>query len=196
MNGAKSTPDRARSQSGWHKVFGVLSALAMRRLTTLAMLFTLAGCAAAKDEYPSLQIRDVERAQGQFTPTPAAPLDVPPVPVAIPGTLAEQLATLGQQAQASHQAFLKQVPATSRLADAARGSAIGSDAWASAQVALASLDSARSNTAISLADLDTIQISRVTASENTAAVDAVRAQVLALVKQEDDTLAELRANLR
>ena len=170
--------------------------MAMRRLTTFALLFTLAGCAAAKNDYPSLQIRDVERAQGQFTPTPAKPLDVPPVPVAVSGTLAEQLATLGQQAQASHQAFLKQVPAASRLADAARGSAIGSDAWASAQVALASLDSARSNTAISLAELDTIQISRTTASEDTAAVDAARTQVLALISDEDATLTQLRQGIR
>ena len=171
----------------------------MRRLLysapTLAATLALGACATGADQYPSLQIRDVERAQGQFTPTPAQKLDAPPVPVPLTRTLAEQLAQLSQQAVAAHQAFVKQVPGATRLAAAARGSAVGSDAWASAQVALASLDSARSDTAVSLADLDTIEISRLTAADDAAAVDPVRSQVAALIAEEDDTLARLRAGL-
>ena len=168
----------------------------MRRPVSLALLILLAGCAAAKDQYPSLQICDVERAQGQFTPSPAQPLDVPPVPVNLSGTLAEQLAALNARAHNSHAAFVKQVSATSRLARAAKGSAVGSNAWAAAQVALASLESARSDTAVSLADLDTIQISRTIAARDAALVEAVRAQVVTLVEQEDTTLAQLRSEVR
>ena len=139
MNGAKSTPDRARSQSGWHKVFGVLSALAMRRLTTLTMLFALAGCAAAKDEYPrsrfaTSNVRKVSSPDACRTAECAAGAghDFRYAGGAVGDT--------GQQAQTSHQAFLKQVPAALRLADVARGSCDRQRRLGLAQVALASLE--------------------------------------------------------
>ena len=168
----------------------------MRRPLALAASLALAACATPSDKYPSLAIRDVERAQGQFEPTPATPLDVPEVPTAGSGSLTEQLAALGAAATASHQAFLASASRATRLAEAAAGAPIGSDAWASAQVALADLDSARSNTAIALGDLDALMVGTVIQAEDVSAIEVVRQQVLAQVGDEDDTLARLRARVR
>ncbi len=167
----------------------------MRPLLALALLPCLAACATASDRYPSLAIRDVERAQGQFEPAPAAPLDVPEIPGAS-GSLTERIAALGAAAASSHQAFLASAPRAARLASAAAGSPIGSDAWASAQVALADLDSARSTTAIALGDLDSMMVGTAIQAQDVSAIELVRQKVLAQVGEEDETLARLRAQVR
>lgn len=168
----------------------------MRRFLVLAAPLALGACATPGDKYPSLAIRDVERAQGQFEPTPATPLDVPEIPAAASGPLAPRLAMLAEAAAASHRAFLASSPKATRLANAAAGAAIGSTAWASAQVALADLDSARSATAIALGDLDALMVGTAIQGQDVSAIEAVRQQVLAQVGAEDETLARLRAQVR
>ena len=172
----------------------------MRRTLVFPVPFVLALCLAActtsGDKYPSLAIRDVERAQGQFQPVPATPLDIPVVPTPASGPLADRLAALDSSAQASHKAFLASAPSARRLANAAAGAAIGSSAWASAQVALADLDSARSTTAIVLADLDTLMVATAVQAEDVSTIEVVRQQVLAQVGEEDETLGRLRAQVR
>lgn len=171
----------------------------MHRFPAIAALCVLgpclAACATASDKYPSLAIRDVERAEGQFAPVPAAPLDVPEIP-APSGPLADRLAALGAAADAAHRAFVTSAGRASRLADAAAGAAVGSDAWASAQVALSDLDSARSTTAISLAELDSLMVGAAIQAQDISAIELVRQQVLAQVGEEDGTLARLRNRIR
>lgn len=167
----------------------------MRPLIALAALSCLAACSTASDKYPSLAIRDVERAQGRFEPAPATPLVVPEVAVPSAAPLPERLATLGSQAAAAHQAFLTAAPRAERAALAAEGDAIGTPVWAMAQVALSDLDAARSQTAIALADLDTLMVSRAVQAEDVSAIEAVRQQVIAKVTEEDETLARLRARV-
>lgn len=180
----------------WRLLQRVLSASPMRRSIAIAALPLLAACATADGKYPSLAIRDVERAQGQFTPVPAAPLDVPPVIASPSGPLAGRLAELGTAAAASHKAFLASAPTATRLANAAAGAAIGSDGWAAAQVALADLDSARSATAVALADLDTLMVAGAVQAEDVSAIELVRQQVLVQIGEEDETLARLRSRVR
>lgn len=168
----------------------------MRRTLIFAALPALAACATSGDRYPSLAIRDIERAEGRFEPVASAPLAVPEVAVRDASPLADQLAALGASAAASHRAFLASASVATRHANAAAGAAIGSDAWASAQVALADLDSARSATAIALADLDTLMVANAVQARDLAAIEAVRQQVLAQVTEEDVILARLRANIR
>lgn len=157
----------------------------------------LTACATpSQDRYPSLAIRDVERAQGQFEPVPAAPLAVPPVAVPSSGPLADRLAALDAAATIAHRSFTSAAPRAERAAQAAAGAAIGSEAWATAQVALADLDSARSATAIALADLDTLMVAAAVQAEDIGAIEVVRQQVIAKVEQEDATLARLRARVR
>ena len=169
----------------------------MRRLVILAALPSLGACATgASDRYPSLAIRDIERAEGRFEPVASTPLQVPEVAVPSTGPLAGRLAALGASASASHRAFLISASAATRRANAAAGAAIGSDAWASAQVALADLDSARSATAITLADLDTLMVASAVQARDVSAIEAIRQQVLAQVAEEDAVLARLRAKVR
>ncbi len=167
-----------------------------RSLLVVALLPWIAGCATTADRYPSLAIRDVERAEGQFEPAPSTPLDVPEVTPLAGAPLADRLAALGADADAHHRAFLSAQPAAARLAKVAAGSAIATPAWASAQVALADLDSLRSRTAVVLADLDTLMVAGAVQAENVAAIESVRQQVIAKVAEEDAVLARLRAQLR
>lgn len=168
----------------------------MHRFLALATAPALAACATATDRYPSLAIRDVERVEGRFDAIAVPPVAVPVVAVPQGGPLSERLAALASEGNAAHRAFTAAQPRAARLADAAAGAAIGSDAWASAQVALADLDAARSRTAIALADLDTLMIARAVQAEDLAAIETVRQQVLTQIEAEDAVLARLRARVR
>lgn len=163
----------------------------------LAVLVTnLTACATPHGSYPSLAIRDVERAEGRFEPSPAAPLEVPAVALPATGTLQERLQALSARGDAANRAFLAGVGRAAQLASAAAGAAVGSDAWASAQVALADLDSARSLTAVTLADLDTEMVAAAVQAEDVSAIEAVRGRVLTHVGEQDEVLARLRAKVR
>lgn len=167
----------------------------MRRFLICAVL-PLAACATSGDRYPSLAIRDIERAEGRFEPVPSTPMSVPEVEVPASGPIVQRLAGLGAAAEASHRAFLASAAGATRRADAAAGAAIGSDTWADAQVALADLDSARSATAIILADLDTLMVASAVQARDVSAIEAVRQQVLTQVTEQDAVLARLRAQVR
>ena len=157
---------------------------------------SLAACASTDETYPSLAIRDVERAQGQFEPVQTAQLDVPEVKIDLTGGLDARLASLVAAAQNAQSSFEEVRPRATRLVSAARRSAVGSDAWASAQVALAELDTARSLAAVPLADLEAILVAQRVAADDVAAVTGARDQVLALVARQDAVLADLRAQVR
>lgn len=162
----------------------------------LVLALGLGACQSASGDYPSLAIRDIERAEGRFETVETPQLDVPEVPTGLTGPLPERLAALSQSARAAHERFLAAQPEASRLTAAASGASIGSDAWASAEVALSDLDSIRSDTAIALADLDILAIAASVQSEERTAIDATRAEVLALIAQEDDALRDLRGRMR
>ncbi len=168
----------------------------MHRLIALAALPGLAACATSGDRYPSLAIRDVERAEGRFAAAPAAPLAVPEVAVPDSGPLPARLAALSSEAEAAHRAFTASAPNARRMAAAAAGAAIGAPAWASAQVALSDLDSARSRTATTLAELDTLMVATAVQAQDVAPIETVRQQVLVYVGEEDAVLADLRARIR
>ena len=155
----------------------------------LASALMLTACASAQGEYPSLAVRDVERAQGQFEPVAAQRLDVPEVAV----DTMRAPADLAVRAGASHDRFLAALGDARRAVSAGRGAASGSEAWGAAQVALADLESIRSDTAIVLADLDTLHVANDVTYASSAALDAARAEVLRMVAEEDAALAELRA---
>lgn len=171
-----------------------------RKTFVIPLLLTaLAGCAGSgsgSGKYPSLAIRDIERVQGTFEPVGAEQLDVPKVEVAYSGSLQDRLSALVGQAEDAHRAFTAAVPEAEQLANAANDAEIGSDAWASAQVALAGLDSARSDVAVALGELDILHAAGAVQAEDVGAIDAARGKVLALVTIEDATLERLREHVR
>jgi len=156
-------------------------------------LLALAGCASTGDRYPSLSIRDAERVAGEFAVAPAAP-QVAPLPPIAPET-AGLLGQLRATAAAAHRDFLAAVPGARRDVSAARGTGVTDDRWATAQVALADLDSARSDAAIALGDLDLLFADAALAQELRDEIVVVRAEVTGLIAEQDRVLAELRGSL-
>ena len=158
-------------------------------------LASLAGaCASTGGDYPSLAVRDAERAEGRFDTGEPARLDIPPVEVDLTGGLDARLSSLVSAAEEAHNEFVSVQPRAARLV-AAAGST-GSDSWAAAQVALAELDSARSRAAIPLGDLDMIYTATRVAAEDASAIEAARGRVITLVGEEDAVLEDLRARIR
>ena len=162
----------------------------LHRLVALVPAALLAACASPGD-YPSLAQRPAERVGGTFETDAAAA--TPPPPEA-PGTdLVARLAELQRTAAELHAQFTAATPAATRLV--AAGGATGSDSWASAQVALADLDSLRSRASVPLAELDALWVDSTIEAGPREAVGIVRSTVEALVAQEDAVLARLRARV-
>ena len=167
------------------------------RVATLIPLALLAACASAgTGSYPSLATRPGERVSGTAEPVPGP---VPPPATAATGS---RVAQLRAQAQAAHARFGERRASAAALSAAAQGAAVGSEAWSVAQVALASLEAARSEAMIALADLDSLYVAaRIEAvptdgSGDVDAIGATREDVIALIGEEDATLASLRGRLR
>jgi hypothetical protein len=159
-------------------------------LPILALLVLLPACAVDKSKYPSLARRPIERAASE-SPAPA-----PPATPAMPST--EQLARIEEllaQARKADTTFRANEARTLELVGAAAGSAVASEEWSLATVALAELEAARSEAMIALAELDAIHAARTVAGEDLAAIGSARAQVIALVGGQDAVLAELRGRM-
>ncbi len=167
------------------------------RVAILIPLVLVAACASTgTTRYPSLATRPGERVSG--TAEPVGP------PVAPPATAqtGSRLAQLRAQARAAHARFGERRASATTLSAAARGVAVGSEAWSVAQVALASLEAARSEAMIALADLDSLFVTAkidAVPTEGSGDVDAIgaaREDVIGLIGEEDAALAALRGRLR
>ena len=162
---------------------------------TLALPLVLTACAADTSDYPSLARRAVERS---LPATGTAPQASPPAPAAAlpPGAdLSARLARLTEQAGKAHGAFDSRLGKAQRAVASGSGSARGSEGWALASVALADLESARSEAMIALADLDQLYAAaRIDGTESKAIADA-RDRVMGWIGEEDRALAALRGQL-
>lgn len=161
-------------------------------LLAAAASLLLAACAKDKGEYPSLARRPAERVSGTapvVTPT-EAPL--PPVPPEVSGNLERLVA----QARAADAKFKANAPRARSLVSAASGAAVASESWSVATVALADLESQRSQAMIALADLDALYAAEGIKLGDTTAIAAARDQVIAIVSEQDDVLNGLKGQLR
>lgn len=155
----------------------------------------LLGACAASTDYPSLTRRPAERISGSAQAAAAQPAPAPAPPPSPEFTT--RLTQLVEQARGAHRRFDGQRAQTERLVSVAAGAAVASESWAVASVALASLESARSDAMVALAELDQIHAAEaIAASTNRDAAANARDQVVALVGEEDDVLARLRGRLR
>jgi len=153
----------------------------------------VAGCAGApSSDYPSLAIRDVERATGTLAPPPAPP--PPPAPLA--PEAAEELGRLQAQAAQAHARFLAAAPGARGTVSAAAGADPGAESWARAQVALAGLEAIRSQAMVPMADLDRLFVDTATSGGTLEPIAGVREEVAALIEEEDALIASLAAGLR
>jgi hypothetical protein len=152
---------------------------------------SLQACAADSAAYPSLAKRDAERVSGSApVVTPDSAIMPPPSPA-----LANRLDQSIAQARAAHGRFAAREARARQLAQSARGAAIASESWAVATIALADLESARSDVMIVLADLDAAYAQAKVEGGDSTAIEQARATVTALVSNEDRVLAELRGLL-
>lgn len=159
-----------------------------RSRASLALLACLAGCASPARDYPSLAVRDAERIAGTLIPVAPEPYIPPPPAPAVLG----QLEALAQAAETAHEAFLAEAPRATATIESARRAAVGSENWARAEVALASLTSARSRTMEPLADLDRLLVDAAVEGNAIAPIAARRDVVEAQVAAEDATIARLQ----
>jgi hypothetical protein len=161
--------------------------LALPPAALLLTALLLTAC-ASPGKYPSLAMRDAERATGTLQPVEAEPY-VPPTTSA--ETL-DQLGRLAAEAQGAHQAFLAAAERARGPAAAARGAAEGSNAWSVAQIALADVESARSTTMIALAELDRLYVDTELAGGDLSRIGPARDEAAALVAAENAALDALR----
>ncbi|WP_088311536.1 hypothetical protein [Novosphingobium sp. B 225] len=153
---------------------------------------TLSACASDAASYPSLARRPVERVTGSapvVTPSPEAPAP------ASSATLGKLDSLLGE-ARAADRKFRDKQAAARGLVSAAAGSAMGSEAWSVATIALSELESARSQTALPMAELDALYVSAVVDGQSAGEIAAARNTVQGLLSDESAAIDALKAQLR
>jgi hypothetical protein len=168
-------------------------------LASLALCTLLGACASAGGPYPSLAIRDAERVTGSAQPVTgevAPPLPPPPLDASI----GQRIAQTVERARKAHASFTAGIAKAASTISAARGSSASTDTWVSAQVALAELQSLRSDTVIAQADLDGIYAAERLAdperiTPTAEAVASALARIADWVSTQDRAIAHLAAQL-
>lgn len=168
-------------------------------LAALAGSTLVTAACADRDRFPSLARRPAERAYGTALPAPGPTPDAQ-APLPADATLVAQIAALTSQARKADAKFLARRPAAERAVAAAHGAAVGSDSWSAAQIALAELDSARSEGMVAMADLDRLLVIAAQAAADSARgdIDAIapaHTGVNDLMNSEMATLNALRARI-
>ena len=130
-----------------------------RPIALLLLPAVLAGCTADLAGYPSLAPRPVEKTGFD------EPVTAPPAPVAVDAALDTRLADIERQRVAAAARFDAAAGRAEALADAARGSRAGSEAWLDAQTALAALDGARAEHRTALGMIEDLAAARAEALE-------------------------------
>jgi len=169
--------------------------------TTAILLLSLPLClqaCAAPGTYPSLAKRPAELVTGTAEPAPAetAPPEAPPPSE----DLKTKVEGLVEQAKSAHGDFNASRDGTQRTIDSASGAARVSEGWVAAQVALASLEAARSGAITALSEIDQLYADERIAVPNVvtpsaALLESARGEVRALVDEESAFLLQLETQL-
>jgi|SoiMethySBSTD1v2_1073268.scaffolds.fasta_scaffold875737_2 hypothetical protein len=163
------------------------------RASLLVLLgLSLGACTTASDDYPSLAIRDVERAAGSMQPAEPAAYVAPPPPAAV----LDRLDQLAADAASAHSVFRSEAPRVRTTVAAARGAGPGTDSWALAQVAVAGLESTRSRAMIALAELDRIYVDAAVEGTELTRIGATRDRVAAQVDEQNAAIEQMLGELR
>lgn len=168
-----------------------MNPLARAALPALLLPLGLAACAGERDNgYPSLAKRPVE-ARG--FDEPAAP---PPAPVRPDPALDRMIAAQTAQLQTVRAGFDRDAARAERAAAAARGTAVGSDAWLEAQTALAQLDDWRAQATAIASDAEGRGADRAaTLAPDYPALTALQRDAAAEAARQDALIRRLSASL-
>ena len=149
------------------------------------------GCAPMPDSsrFPSLLPRPIESRSDA--------IEVPPVAVATPdAALDARLTELRQTLDRAGRAFDTGYARADRLANAARGSRAGSDAWLDAQIALAELDVLRTDTRLAIADLEQLEADRaLELAPDYPGLAALIGEAKALETRQNERIASIEGRL-
>lgn len=162
------------------------------RPSLLVALGCALGACAASDKYPSLALRDAERASGTMQPAEPEPYVPPATPAAVLGRL-EHLAA---EADSANRAFVAETPRARSTIAAARGIGPGAESWAQAQVALAGLESTRGRAMVALADLDRLYVDAAVEGTELERIAATRDRVSTQVDEQNAVIESLASGLR
>lgn len=164
-------------------------------LTLIAPL-ALVACASDTANYPSLAKRGVERiASAPQSPAGVPPPALPPTTAVPEPALVTRVESLLAQAEAAHARFQSRRARAETLVAAARGAGVASESWSVATIAMADLESARSDAMVALADLDALWAAARVAGSPGESIAATRARVIEMVGAEDAVLLALRGRL-
>ncbi len=160
-------------------------------LIALLLVPALAVGACSKDtaSYPSLGIRPTESIG--FGEPAGKPVVVQPDP-----TLDTDIAAFRTQLDRIRTGFAKDAASTQAAARAARGGAVGSEPWLTAQTALAGLDDWRAQTSLLVTDIERRATDRAaTLAPAYPALDAVRDAAQAEAEKQGTTITQIQASL-
>ena len=160
-------------------------------LLSITAATALAGCAGQRDLYPSLSIRDAERVSGTFKPVEPDAFVSPPPSADVLG----QIGAMRALAQRANERFLAAAQRARGTVAAARGAQPGSEKWSVAQVALADIESSRSDAMIALAELDRLYVDAYLEASELDQIVAERDEVSALVASQDQLIDTLHSDL-
>lgn len=153
-------------------------------------LVALPACSRDATVYPSLAQRLTET---RGFAEPAAPA---PVPVRADPALDTAIAGLTRRLTAIRAGFDGDAARAERAAQAARGRAVGSDAWLNAQTALAALDDWRAQASSLASDAGELASTRAaTLAPAYPALDDLQAALTAEVARQDATIDRIQAAL-
>lgn len=161
----------------------------MKQLLSLAGLLAITACATDTPGYPSLGARPIEKL-GFGEPEVEAVVAVPdPALDADIGTLAKQLDGIAA-------GFARDSKAAESAARAARGGAVGSEGWLTAQTALAGLDDWRAQSSSLVGDIDQRATDRAAALQpDYPALTDLRAKAQAENDRQGAAIARIQAML-
>ena len=158
-------------------------------LPLLVGLLALTGCAQDTTAYPSLGQRPVEKL-GFGEP------EVKPVVATPDPALDAEIATFATRLVAIAAGFDKDARATDAAAKAARGDAVGSEAWLTAQTALAGLDDWRAQSSALVGDIEGRATDRAAALQpDYPALSALRDKAQAENDRQGATISRIQTTL-
>lgn len=153
------------------------------------LALTVGGCASTDGRYPSLAIRDAERAQGTLTPSP------PEQPAVVGITDLDGLMAPLVRARKIDAEFAAQKDEVNALILASSGLGPDDDRRARALIGYAELTSLRGQTALALSDLDQLEAAAAIQFKRPKDINDLQASIQRMLAQQDEALDSLSETL-
>ena len=158
------------------------------RLVSLALVLVTGACSQDRTSYPSLGSRPIEKL-GFAEP------EVKTVVAAPDPALDGEIAAISGKLDAIASGFAGTAAKAETLARAARG-AVGSDAWITAQTALAGLDDWRAQSSALVTDIEALATDRAAQLQpDYPALATIRAQAQAETDRQTATIGRIQASM-